>query len=145
MKNRSLYQAILASALALMSFNSHADSFDVYGTFFTEDNGSKIKIQDCGNGTPCGKIIWVNPNTIEKGLSAQDLRSKAGDPILGLEIVKGFTRAKKDWRGGTIYDPGKDKTYSSRMKRGKNGTLEVKGCISFFCLTQVWTPVTDQE
>lgn len=145
MKNRPFYQLVFASVLLLASFSSRADSLNVFGTFYTEDNGSKIKIQDCGNGTPCGKIIWVNPNTIEEGLSAQDLKSKAGEPILGLEIVKGFTRNKKDWRGGTIYDPGKDKTYSSRMKRAKNGTLEVKGCISFFCVTQVWTPVIEQE
>jgi len=39
-----------------------------------------------------------------------------------------------------IYDPGKDKTYASRMKKLENGTLEVKGCISFFCLTQIWVP-----
>jgi uncharacterized protein (DUF2147 family) len=116
-----------------------ADSHDVFGTFYTKDNGSKIQISDCGDGSPCGKIVWVNPNTIEEGLEAQDLKSKAGEPILGLEIVTGFIRKKNDWRDGTIYDPGKDKTYASRIKKLDNGTLEVKGCISFLCVTQIWT------
>jgi uncharacterized protein (DUF2147 family) len=129
----------LLSTLLLVSLNASADSHDVFGTFFTEDNGSKIHISDCGDGSPCGKIIWVNPETIEKGLTAEELRSKAGEPILGLEIVSGFKRKNKDWRDGTIYDPGKDKTDASRIKKLDNGKLEVKGCISFLCVTQIWT------
>lgn len=139
MIKHKLLLRLIASALLLTSLNVSANSHDVFGTFFTEDNGSKILISDCGNGSPCGKIIWVNPNTIEDGLTAEQLKSKAGEPILGLEIVKGFERKKKDWREGTIYDPGKDKTYASRIKKLDNGSLEVKGCISFFCVTQIWT------
>ena len=144
MKKNSRNRIMLTAALLFASFNATADSFDVYGIFFTEGKGSKIQIQDCGNGSPCGKIIWVNPETIEQGINVEDLKSKAGEPILGLEIVNGFTRKKDDWRDGTIYDPGKDKTYSSRMKKLENGTLEVKGCISFFCVTQIWTEAPDQ-
>lgn len=139
MMKHTLLLRLLACTLLLTSLNASANSHDVFGTFFTEDNGSKIQIIDCGDGSPCGKIIWVNPNTIEEGLTAEQLKSKAGEPILGLEIVKGFERKKKDWRDGTIYDPGKDKTYASRMKKLDNGSLEVKGCISFFCVTQIWT------
>lgn len=145
MINKNYCRKLLTSALLLVSLNATADSHDVYGTFYTKDQGSKIQIQDCGNNSPCGKITWVNPETIQDGLKAQDLKSKAGEPILGLEIVKGFKRKKSDWRGGTIYDPGKDKTYASRIKKLDNGTLEVKGCISFFCVTQIWTEVVAEE
>jgi hypothetical protein len=79
----------LLSTLLLVSLNANADSHDVFSTFFTEDNGSKIHISDCGDGT--------------------------------------------------IYDPGKDKTDASRIKKLDNGKLEVKGCISFLCVTQIWT------
>jgi uncharacterized protein (DUF2147 family) len=130
---------ILACACMLISLNANADSHNVFGTFYTKDNGSKIEIIDCGDGSPCGKIIWLNPETFEDGLEAQDLKSKKGETILGLEIVTGFTRKKNDWRDGTIYDPGKDKTYAARIKKLDNGTLEVKGCISFLCITQIWT------
>lgn len=144
-KTNNNFFALLASTLVLVSSNVWADSHDVYGTFYTKDQGSKIEITDCGNNSPCGKVVWVNPNTLDEGVKAQDLRSKAGEPILGLEIVKGFKRKKNDWRGGTIYDPKKDKTYASRMKKLENGSLEVKGCISFFCITQIWTEAPPQE
>jgi uncharacterized protein (DUF2147 family) len=130
--------SLFFSALLLLSLNANADTHDVFGIYLTEDNGSKIHISDCGDGRPCGTIIWVNPNTIEEGLTAEDLKSKASESILGLEIVTGFARNDNDWRGGTIYDPGKDKTYASRIKKLDNGKLEVKGCISFFCVTQIW-------
>ena len=39
--------------------------------------------------------------------------------------------------GGTIWDPGADKTYKSKMTiEGK--VLKVSGCISVFCRTQTW-------
>lgn len=129
---------LFTGALLLSSLNANAGSHDVFGTFFTTDKVSKVEIIDCGDGSPCGTIIWLNPEKIQAGLAPEDLKTKAGKSVLGLEIVKGFSRKKKDWRGGTIYDPGKDKTYASRLKRLANGNLEVKGCISFFCLTQIW-------
>jgi len=138
MNHNSLLFIFSISTMMLFALNANAAPHDVFGTYFTKDKGSKVQISDCGDGSPCGKIIWVNPESIEDGLSAQDLKSKAGEPILGLEIVKGFKRKKNDWRSGTIYDPGKDKTYASRMKKLDDGTLEVKGCISFFCVTQIW-------
>ena len=141
MINRKLSIAVATIGLFLISINASANPHDVFGVFYTKDKGSKIQISDCGDGSPCGKVIWVNPETIEDGLSAHDLKSKSGEAILGLEIVKGFEKKNKDWRGGTIYDPGKDKTYASRMKKLDNGNLEVKGCISFFCLTQIWVEV----
>jgi len=122
----------------LISASANADVHDVFGTFFTKGNESKVKIEDCGNGSPCGKIIWVNPETIEEGRSPKDLRSKAGKPVIGLRVLKDFKRKKNDWRGGTIYHPGRDKTYASRIKKLDNGNLEVKGCIAFFCVTQMW-------
>jgi uncharacterized protein (DUF2147 family) len=39
---------------------------------------------------------------------------------------------------GKIWDPEKDKTYSSKMKLDGN-ELVVKGCIAFVCSGQTWT------
>lgn len=119
-----------------------ADSFNVFGTYLTEEKNSHILIEDCGDGSPCGKIIWVNPESIQPGETQESIKSKSGDPILGLQILNGFERNKSDWRDGTIYDPGKDKSYASRLARLDDGSLQVKGCISFFCQTQIWTPVS---
>ncbi len=130
-----------AALAAVVSTCTFADSFDVYGEFWVEDRGSKIKIQDCGDSTPCGRVVWIDPQTLEPGQTPETVKSKAGEPVLGLQILNGFTRKRNDWRGGKIYSPKVDKTYSSRMKRLENGNLQVKGCIAFLCETQIWAPV----
>ena len=63
---------------------------------------------------------------------------EAGEPVLGLLMLQGFDKKKKDWRGGTIYNPKNDKSYASRLKRLSDGRLQVKGCIGPVCQTEVW-------
>ncbi|SEJ02403.1 hypothetical protein SAMN05428950_101882 [Sphingomonas sp. OV641] len=58
-------------------------------------------------------------------------------PMIGLPILSGFSDAGEEWRG-RIYDPRNGKSYKSIVTRGENGTLRVKGCVSFICQTQVW-------
>jgi len=138
---RSMYAVLLLS----MSSVVKADAFDVFGVFLLEDKGSKIEISDCGDGSPCGKVAWIDPATLEPGQTPETIKSKAGKPVLGLQILHSFERKKKDWRGGKIYSPEADKTYSSRLKRLDDGTLQVKGCIAFLCQTQIWTPVSSTK
>ncbi len=132
---------ILAAGVLLLTSNVLAGPHNVFGTFLTQEKNSHIQITDCGDGSPCGTIVWLNPETLDEGVTPKTAKSKTGEPILGLQILSEFTRKKKDWRGGTIYDPGKDKSYASRLKRLENGSLEVKGCISLFCQTQIWLEV----
>ena len=42
--------------------------------------------------------------------------------------------------GGTIWDPGADKTYRSKMELNGN-RLSVSGCVAVFCKTQTCTKV----
>ena len=137
----------LLSFLLLLFFtaNSLADSHNVYGTYLVQEKTSHVQIEDCGDGSPCGVIVWLDQNTLEPGVTPETAKSKAGKPVLGLTMLEGFTRKKDDWRGGTIYHPGKDKTYASKLQRLANGNLEVKGCISFFCQTQIWTEVAQSS
>ena len=118
-----------------------ADNKNVFSTFLTEEKNSHVQIKDCGDGTPCGKIVWLNPETLDEGVTPETAVSKKGEKILGLTILKGFDAKKNDWRNGTIYDPGKDKSYTSRLQRLQDGSLQVKGCIAFLCQTQIWTEV----
>lgn len=131
--------------LLFFSDNSFADSHNVYGTYLVEEKTSHVQIDDCGDGSPCGIIVWLNPEKLEPGVTPKTAKSKVGKPVLGLTMLEGFTRKKDDWRGGTIYHPGKDKSYASKLKRLTNGNLEVKGCISFFCQTQIWTQVVQNS
>ncbi len=117
---------------------------DVFGLFLTEERNSVIEVAPCGDSV-CGKVVWLNPDALNEGETPEQARSKAGEKILGLSMLQGFARTGSDWRNGTIYDPGKDKTYASRLKRQADGTLEVKGCIAFLCQTQIWTAVASLD
>ena len=128
--------------MMLLSAGSLADPHDVFGTFATQEGTSHVKIADCGNGTPCGKVVWIDPDSLGDGLTPETVKTRStGEPVLGLTMLQDFERAGKDWRGGTIYSPKADKEYSSRLKRIDDENLEVKGCIGFICQTQVWTLV----
>lgn len=134
---RPALAAIAFAALALPAAAEPANH-DVFGTFYTEAGTSRVTIEDCGDGSPCGRVSAINPNSLDEGVTPEDVRSKDGEPVLGLLILKGFEKKKSDWRGGTIYDPENDKTYDARIKRLGNGNLELKGCVGPFCQTQVW-------
>ena len=133
--------AIATLALAATGL-AHADPHNVYGVFATPEGDSHLTLADCGDGTPCGTVTWIDPAAMAPGETPETARTKAGDPVLGLVMLKGFEKKKSDWRGGTIYDPRNDKTYASRLKRLGNGALQVKGCVGPVCQTQIWPAVT---
>ena len=129
----------LAICATVLGAAAHAeDGHNVYGTFLTQAKTSTVTIEDCGDGSPCGRVSWIDPNAMEPGQTPETALTQAGDPVLGLLMLQGFDKKKKDWRGGTIYDPENDKTYASRLKRLGDGRLQVKGCIGPICQTQVW-------
>ena len=131
----------LGLTFIFVSTSLWANPHDVIGTFLTEEKNSHIQIEPCNQDSLCGKIVWLNPETLEPGVTPETAESKKGEKVLGLTILKDFEKKKSDWRAGTIYYPGKDKLYASRLKRLDNGDLQVKGCIAFICQTQIWTPV----
>lgn len=136
-----LLAGIAMSAAAETSNNPH----NVFGTFAIPDGSSYVTIDDCGDGSPCGRISWLSPDTLGPGDTPDTVVSATGDKIMGLLMLEGFKKKKRDWRGGTIYDPGADKTYASRLKRLEDGSLQLKGCIGPICKTQIWTEVMQAE
>lgn len=137
---KRLLAATLFTVFATMP--AFADPLNVFGTFRVESGSANVTIADCGNGSPCGEITWVNPASVPEGQSADTVKTAHGIQIMGLMMLEGFKAKKNDWRGGTIYDPEADKTYASRIKRKDDGSLQVKGCIGPICQTQVWHEVT---
>ena len=134
---------LIAASVAILALSLPAAAepanHNVFGTFYTQAGTSRVTIEDCGDGSPCGRVSAINPNELEPGTTAEDLRTKAGEPVLGLLILEGFEQKRSDWRGGTIYDPENDKTYAARIKRLADGDLELKGCVGPICQTQIWT------
>ena len=132
------------AALAVVSILAGpalAEPFDVFGTFRTAAGTSHIRIADCGDGSPCGTVVWIDPKALPAGETPETIKDANGARLMGMKLISGFSRKANDWRGGTIYDPEAGKTYASRLKRLVNGHLEVKGCIGPICQTQIWTPV----
>lgn len=129
----------IALALPLLAAVPAEAAAPVSGQWLTTEKDSIVEIGPCGAAL-CGKIARIlKPNP--KGPSADvnnpdpKLRSR---PILGMAILTGFRDTGKAWEG-TIYDPRKGKTYRSTLTLQPNGTLAVKGCISFLCQTMSWT------
>ena len=137
---------VIAGTLATVPFwfSNAVLAMDVGGVWLTPDGNSHVEIADCGDGTPCGKVIWIEPSVMEVTTDQQNpdetLRNR---PLIGLQILEGFEWADERWKGGTIYDPEVGKTYGSRIRRNDDGSLEVKGCIGPICQTQIWTAVVE--
>jgi len=133
-------KAFLFATLAMINIfgTVHAEHHDVYGTFITDEGSAKIQINDCGDGSPCGRFIWFNPDQPPKVRVTTKFSGKRGQPLLGSLMLKNFSKKQLDWRGGKVFDTDNDKTYSARLKRLPDGSLQVKGCIGPFCQTQIW-------
>ena len=117
----------------------------IIGTWLTAgDDNAKIEIFKSGSKY-YGKIVWMK-NPLRNGEKALDVnnpdKSKHNDPLLGLQIIKGFIYNAEEniWEDGKIYDPQSGKTYSCNIKKEGN-KLKVRGYIGFSLLgrTEIWT------
>ena len=128
-----------AAALFALSLAGSAHAAQpIAGRWLTEDGSVIIQVGPCGAST-CGRIASVvkpRPGAPATDVNNPDAKLRAR-PMIGLPILSGFSDAGEEWRG-RIYDPRNGKSYKSIVTRGENGTLRVKGCVSFICQTQVW-------
>jgi len=105
-----------------------------------------VEIADCGDGTPCGTLVWVQTDqNIETPLDIYNKDPElAKRPLIGSQMLYGFKSKKSKWKGGKIYNAADGKTYGSSLKRIDEDTLQVKGCVGPICQKQIWTRVTPQ-
>jgi uncharacterized protein (DUF2147 family) len=130
------------------------------GMWYTgKSKDTKIQIYKGEDGKINGKIVWFkDPNygegDAEAGKPLRDREnpdeSKRNRPLLGLNMIQGFTLDEKGmWSGGTIYDPEEGKTYKCVMKLADddNNTLNVRGYIGVpaFGRTVTWLRVTEKD
>jgi len=105
------------------------------GIWLTEEKNSQVEITKTSNGQFVGRIVWLNEPLNEDGKPKTDKEnpnaSQRNQRLLGLQILKGFTydANKKEWTGGTIYDPDNGKTYSAFMKLDGNNTMVLRGYV----------------
>jgi uncharacterized protein (DUF2147 family) len=112
--------------------------------WYNEEKTAKIQVYKAHDGKFYGKIAWLKdpdkngkPKVDDKNPEA----SRRTQPILGLLILKGFSKNGNDkYADGTIYDPKNGKTYSCKITR--NGkSLDVRGYIGLSIIgrTTRWT------
>ena len=110
----------------------------VSGRWITDDGKAIVTIGPCGAAI-CGRISRILAPTpkgppVDERNPEPKLRHR---PILGLQVLSGFTTSGAEWHG-RIYSPEEGKSYRSIMRRAGPDTIKVKGCIAFFCKTQIW-------
>jgi uncharacterized protein (DUF2147 family) len=110
----------------------------IVGQWQTADGKSVIEIYPCGSSI-CGKVVKAlvpAPATDENNPDAS-LRSR---PFIGTPVLSDFSYRNGVWEG-RIYNPRAGKIYRSKISSNTDGTLLVKGCVSFICVGQNWPRV----
>ena len=135
----------LFMAAALMLAAPSVAAEEIIGLWDTGE--SHVEIYSCGE-LLCGRIAELDEPLDEDGNEKLDennpdpaLRAR---PIIGMDLIAGFSRAgKRKWEDGTIYDPRDGKTYKCKMTLQRDGTLKVRGYVGIPLLgkTVIWTPV----
>lgn len=142
---RTIKMLFALSALSLYSAPALAASDPVEGVWLTESGGAHVEIAPCEDSM-CGTIIWLKEPNREDGTPKRDINNpdeaNHDNPIIGLQMIRGFEKdAPGVWEDGEIYDPESGKTYDSNMLSKDANTLEVEGCVLFFCQEQTWTRI----
>jgi len=152
---KKLFFLFILSMVLFSPFMVPAQNQDaIAGKWWNQEKDAQIEIYAC-NGKYCGKIVWLKetnfPANDPKGMAGQPKVDRANpdpakreQPILGLNLVGGFTYAGENvWEGGFIYDPREGKTYKCKMTLETPDHLKVRGFIGIALIgkTNNWTRV----
>src|SRR5690606_38156965 len=141
---RRLVLPLLAAGLlaALPVLAADAKEGLVTGVWLTEagEQGGRahVRIERAGGGL-AGTIVHLEEPDFEAGhpragqpkvdLENPDPKLRER-PILGLQILRGFTyEGDGKWTGGTVYDPANGKTYKAQITVVDENTLAPRGYI----------------
>jgi uncharacterized protein (DUF2147 family) len=131
---------VVACALFLMTGFAIAEEADaILGQWYTDPEKKDVIVEIYKeNDLYSGKIVWLKNPKNDDGTDKVDKENpdeaRRNDPILGMNLVKGFTyKGDAKWADGTIYDPNDGKTYKCKM--ALNGDdLKVRGFIGISLL-----------
>ncbi|MEM9809821.1 MAG: DUF2147 domain-containing protein [Pseudomonadota bacterium] len=128
----------VAMAVAMVG-GARASNLDVQGSWYTDDGMSIVEIQDCGDGTPCGSVTWLDPSidgdVCDENNPDLSLRHRR---MMGLRLLEGFERGRGRWKSGAIYNPKNGQTYRARLELLSNNQLGVSGCLGPICKKFIW-------
>ena len=136
-KNTILFALIFLPLMGMSQTGSTA----VLGTWLTEIEDAKVEIYQ-KQGKFYGRVVWIaEPNDedgkpkIDEHNPNQKLNKR---PIMGIDILSGFTYDDGEWSEGFIYDPKEGKTYDCKFWI-EDGKLKVRGYLGWLFDTKTWT------
>lgn len=138
---------LVPALLFAVSGPTSAAPLDVVGTWAAESRYGNIqghvRIADCGDGTPCGVLVWFDPARTRQRTDAQNPdRKLRGRSLIGMPLIIGFERQGPAWRRGRLYNPEDGKTFVCSLQLAPDRKhLRVTGCLGPFCQTKIWTRV----
>ena len=141
MRNMLLAASIGVSLLSISFTVSAADAVGRWKTIDDETGQAKsiVEISKAANGTYSGRIVELLRPSKPNPVCDKCKDDRKNKPITGMEIIRGMKQDGNAWSGGSILKPDEGKVYKSKMQLLEGGKkLEVSGCISFFCKSQVW-------
>ena len=134
------------AAAALIIASTPAIAATPHGVWLSSDGRVKVKVSDC-QGALCGRVVWLKepldpethrPRTDKKNPDA----SKRGQPMLGLNVVRGLQPAGENKWSGAIYNADDGKSYDVNVKLVSSKKMALEGCmVRVFCKSQTWTRV----
>ncbi|MBK1830657.1 DUF2147 domain-containing protein [Verrucomicrobiaceae bacterium R5-34] len=111
----------------------------IEGEWLKGDGSARIKIKVNDKGQLTGALSYVRDPKRRHDSNNPDV-SKRKRPLLGLVIIRGFTKKGQMWQGGTVYDSSSGKTYQGKIWLDQ-GKLIMRGYIgvSLIGRTSSWT------
>ncbi|MEQ8404388.1 MAG: DUF2147 domain-containing protein [Oceanicaulis sp.] len=141
--------ADLILALSLAAAAQTAADSPMTGLWATSEDGGRVRIEACSDAPRklCGElmdaqILQAEPDRRDINNPDEALRER---PLRGVRVIDRFERGEDgEWTPGVLYDPEEGRN----IRRGHitlvdEDRLEVRGCVTFICRTQVWTRIED--
>ena len=141
MKKNLFFYALLIIFPCLASAQQ-AD--DITGIWVPAKGTSQVRIYKGTDGKYHGRVEWKKEDKDELDVNNPD-PSLRKNKVQGLVILKNFVynTSKKQWEGGTVYDPDNGKTYDCYMWfEGDRNKMTLKGYVlgmKFIGRSEDWT------
>ncbi|KYG73137.1 hypothetical protein AWN68_10650 [Roseivirga echinicomitans] len=130
-------------------FKAPSDTADtILGVWWTEGKKAKVKIYKEA-GRYAGEIIWLKASADDDRIirdSKNEIERLKERPLIGIDLIEGFTFKDSKWVEGKVYDPEKGKSYDCILKLDGD-QLEVRGYINMpmFGKSVFWKRVNEAE
>ena len=135
--------------LTMSVFKTPSDTADtILGVWWTEGKKAKVRIYKEA-GRYAGEIIWLKASANSDHVirdANNEIESLKERPLIGIDLIEGFTYKDSKWVEGKVYDPEKGKSYDCILKLDGD-QLEVRGYMKMpmFGKSVYWKRVNEAE